>query len=65
VRDIGIERDIARGRFVGAGDRESASSNTMSPSAVEHVSSTFFALASTLSSALTIADMPTAPEREP
>src|SRR5215475_14852253 len=40
--------------------------NTMSPSAASSMcAATFFALASILSSALTIADIPTAPEREP
>src|SRR5215467_7732297 len=40
--------------------------NTMSPSAASsRWEATFLALASTLSSALTIADIPTAPEREP
>src|SRR5215470_9258098 len=40
--------------------------NTMSPSAASNMcAATFFALASILSSALTIADIPTAPEREP
>jgi hypothetical protein len=40
--------------------------NSMSPSAPSiRNPATFYALASILSSAYTIADMPTAPEREP
>jgi hypothetical protein len=62
-----LQRDLAEGELlVGAGDLELAVLELdVASSASIRKAAIFLALASTLSSALTIADMPTAPEREP
>ena len=67
VRHVGVQRDFAPGdRLVGAGDGELAVlEHDVAFGGLEQCAATFLALASTLSSAFTIADMPTAPEREP
>ena len=68
VRRVGGEADLVpRQLLVGAGDASPRRSTiSMSPSEASiRCAAIFLAFASTLSSALTIADMPTAPEREP
>ena len=68
VGDVGLQRDLAEGRASCRcrATEKLPSLNSMSSSGTSSTKpATFLALTITLSSALEIADMPTAPEREP